>query len=189
LGKSLTFLSGLDSSCWHDLERALYSAMIARVDDVDGNMTAVQQTFLLPGCSGKAPIDQPRLSLGPVKGGAVRFAPVSPLLMIAEGVETALSAMQACDLPAWATLSNVGIQNLVLPAAVREVIILADHDNNGVGQRSARIAGPRLVREGRKVRIALPPDPGTDFNDILAGACNAVGLSARKDKEDRHGRS
>jgi putative DNA primase/helicase len=161
-------------SCWHDLERASYSAMIAAVADVTGNMIAIQRTYLLPDCSGKAPLKHVRLSLGPVKGGAVRLAPAGPLLMIAEGVETALSAMQACALPAWAALSNVGIENLILPEAVHEVIILADNDTNGVGQRSARIAGQRWVREGRKVRIALPPAKG-DFNDmLLTGARDAA---------------
>jgi hypothetical protein len=160
-------------SCWHDLERASRPAMIAAVADIDGSMIAIQRTYLRSDGLGKAPIEHQRLSLGPTKGGSVRLATAGPLLMVAEGVETALSAMQACDLPAWATLSNIGLEHLILPAWVREVIVLADHDRNGVGQRSARIAGQRWLREGRKVRIALPPDPG-DFNDILTGTRNGA---------------
>jgi phage/plasmid primase-like uncharacterized protein len=53
-----------------------------------------------------------------------------------------------------------------LPLAA-EVIICADHDTNGVGQRKAEAAARRWHTEGRRVRIALPPKPNTDFNDIL----------------------
>jgi phage/plasmid primase-like uncharacterized protein len=56
---------------------------------------------------------------------------------------------------------------------VRRVIVLADHDANGAGQRAARTAAQRWIREGRKVRIALPPAKG-DFNDMLAGANDAA---------------
>jgi putative DNA primase/helicase len=49
------------------------------------------------------------------------------------------------------------------------VIICADHDANGVGECAARSAAERWLSEGRRVRIALPPKPGTDFNDVLAG--------------------
>jgi putative DNA primase/helicase len=154
----------------------LHSAMIARVDDAAGDMIAVQRTYLLPDGSGKAPVEPERLSLGPVKGGAVRLAAgaSAPLLMISEGVETALSAMQACELPAWAALSTSGLKNLILPAEIREIIILADNDLNGAGQHAARIAAQRWRSECRKVRIALPPNPGTDFNDVLRGQRNAA---------------
>jgi putative DNA primase/helicase len=57
----------------------------------------------------------------------------------------------------------------VLPLAVHTVIILADHDRNGAGEHAARVAAKRWVAEGRQVRIAMPPEPGTDFADILVG--------------------
>jgi putative DNA primase/helicase len=154
-------------SCKHT-NRGYFSAMIARVDDVDGNHVAIHRTYLLADGSGKVPFKPDRLSLAPVGGHAVRLAPAAPLMLVGEGIETCLSAMQACGLPTWAALSNGGIENLILPDVVSEIIILADHDLNGAGQRSAHIAARRWRREGRTARVALPPAPG-DFNDILQG--------------------
>jgi hypothetical protein len=144
------------------------SAMIARVDGADGEQIGVHRTYLRPDGLGKAPLNPPRAALGPIKGGAIRLAGSAPLLLVGEGIETCLSAMQACELPAWAAVSAGGLEQLVLPDIVREVVILVDHDRNGVGQRSADRAARRWVQEGRRVRIALPPEPG-DFNDVLAG--------------------
>jgi hypothetical protein len=36
-----------------------------------------------------------------------------------------------------------------------------------VGERAARIAARHWLAEGRRVRLALPPEPGSDFNDLL----------------------
>jgi hypothetical protein len=156
-------------SCWHDLEGGFYSAMVARVDDVDGLQIGIHRTYLRADGLGKASVGEPRLALGPMKGGAVRLAPASELLLVGEGLETGLSAMQACGLPTWVATSTSGLKNLILPLAVRKVVILVDHDLNGAGERAARVAKQRWLREGRRVRFALPPDPGFDFNDILLG--------------------
>ena len=80
---------------------------------------------------------------------------------------------QSCGLPAWAALSAGGIRNLVLPAEARMVVICADNDANGVGQRAANAAAERFLAEGRRVRIALPPMSGLDFNDLLRGSASA----------------
>jgi len=57
--------------------------------------------------------------------------------------------------------------NLELPAEVRVVTIVADHDGNGVGQRAAAKAAQRWLAQGLRVRVALPPQLGTDINDTL----------------------
>ena len=87
--------------------------------------------------------------------------------MVAEGIESALSVALACGLCAWAALSASGIEHLVLPADATHVLIAADNDRNGRGQRAAHNAVQKWHRENRRVRIALPPELGTDFNDIL----------------------
>jgi putative DNA primase/helicase len=102
--------------------------------------------------------------LGPCRGGVVRLGPVGARLMIAEGIETALSAMQATAQAAWAALSTSGLRTLELPAAVGDVVVLADGDD--AGETAARDCACRWKREGRRVRIARPPH-GMDFNDML----------------------
>lgn len=69
----------------------------------------------------------------------------------------------------WAALSVTGLINLVLPPESQRVVIAVDNDLNGVGQAAARDAACIWEQEGRTVRIALPPTPNSDFNDILMG--------------------
>ena len=70
---------------------------------------------------------------------------------------------------------------LVLPPLplAATVVILADNDANGAGERAAHTAAQRWLAEGRRVRIAMPPDPGTDFNDVLRGHGRAQIMEAR----------
>jgi putative DNA primase/helicase len=147
-----------------------YPAMVAAVVNVTGEQIAVHKTFLRPDGSGKAdlPKEEQRETCGPMKGGAVRLAPHRPgvELLIAEGIESALAAMQLFDLPAWAALCANGIETLELPREIRSLAIAADFDLSGVGQRAALSARARWISERRSVRILLPPNPG-DFNDVL----------------------
>ena len=154
-------------------------AMIARIDNIDAELSGIHRTFLRLDGSGKADIEPVKAMLGRAAGGAVRLAPAAEMLMVAEGIETALATMQAMEMPAWAALSTSGMEALALPPMVRTIIILADNDANGAGQTAARTAAQRWLVEGRRVRIALPPISGTDFADVLAGhayaeICDAV---------------
>jgi hypothetical protein len=144
-----------------------WPAMVALVvNGSDGKPLAIHRTFLARDGHGKAPIEPAKMMLGPCRGGAVRLGPVGDRLMVAEGIETALSGMQATGRPTWAALSTVGMRALDLPVAVREVIVLADGDKPG--EVAASEAAMRWKREGRRVRIARPPQ-GRDFNDMLVG--------------------
>ena len=142
-------------------------AMVARVDGLDGEFIGVHRTWLdRDGCGQWHRRD--RASLGPIAGGAVRLALADETVAVGEGVETCLSVMVATGHPIWAALSTSGLVALRLPPIVRTVVILADHDANGAGGRAARIAANHCLAEGRRVRIALPPEPDTDFADVLA---------------------
>jgi putative DNA primase/helicase len=149
-------------------------AMIGLVEHVDHGPTAIHRTFISADGSGKAAVEPDKASLGPVAGGAVRLAQAraGQWLLVAEGLETTFSVMHACALPGWAALSAGGIKSLVLPSSANMVLICADNDANGVGQRDANAAAERFLAEGRRVRIALPPTPGLDFNDLLRGSAS-----------------
>ena len=127
---------------------------------------AIHRTFLARDGGGKAPVDPQKMMLGPCRGGAVRLAEPGDVLMVGEGIETCLAAMQATGHPAWAALSTSGLRSLDLPGDVRDVIVLADGDD--AGEAAARTVRWRWKREGRRVRIARPPQ-GMDFNDMLLG--------------------
>jgi putative DNA primase/helicase len=160
--------------CPHPSGRRL-PAMVALVDHCKRGPVGVHRTYLRPDGSGKAADEAAKASLGPIAGGAVQLATIQPgrWTLIAEGIETALSVGQSCGLPAWAALSAGGIRNLVLPAEACMLLICADNDGNGVGQRAANAAAERFLAEGRRVRIALPPISGLDFNDLLRGSASA----------------
>jgi putative DNA primase/helicase len=151
-----------------------YPAMVALVEHSERGPVGVHRTYLRSDGSGKAAVETTKASLGPIAGGAVQLATIQPgsWTLIAEGIETALSVGQSCGLVAWAALSAGGIRNLVLPAEARMVLICADNDANGVGQRNANAAAERFLAAGRRVRIALPPISGLDFNDLLRGSAS-----------------
>jgi putative DNA primase/helicase len=159
--------------CWNRETGQELPAMLARVDGSDGKFIALHRTWLLPNGSGKAVLREPKWSLGSTKGAAVRLAPLGPVLAVAEGIETALTAIVA-GVPAWAALSAGGIEGLVLPRESVEITIIADHDRSGIGERVAQRAGQRFLAEGRRVRIARPPEPGTDLNNVLLGVRDAA---------------
>jgi hypothetical protein len=153
-----------------------WPAMVALVTNgIDGAPIAVHRCFLGREGGGKAPVDPQKMMLGPCQGGAVRLAAHSDVLMVGEGIETCLAAMQASGHPAWAALSTSGLRALDLPETVRQVIVLADGDDPG--EAAARDCALRWQREGRRVRIARPPR-GMDFNDLLLG-CSAPEECAR----------
>jgi putative DNA primase/helicase len=147
-----------------------YGAMVAAVVRWPScEILGIHRTFLLPGGVGKAQVSSPKKMAGKCAGGAVQLAPAGETLAISEGIETGLSVQQATGIPTWAALSTSGIKALILPALpiAGEVTIATDHDISGQGQIAAEIAAERWSLEGRKVRIALPSTPGTDFNDLL----------------------
>jgi hypothetical protein len=145
----------------------VWPSMIALVTrGSDGTPLAIHRTFLAHDGSCKAPVDPAKMMLGPCRGGAVRLSEPDEVLMVGEGIETCLTAMQATGHPAWAALSTSGLRGLYLPKDVREVIVLADGDDSG--EAAARDCALRWMRQGRRVRIARPPH-GLDFNDLLLG--------------------
>jgi hypothetical protein len=156
------------------LDGSFAPAMVAIVEHVERNIVGGHRTWLARDPAGNWQRLY-RATLGPIGGGAVRLALAGELLMIGEGIETCLAAMQATGLPAWAALSTSGMVALVLPPLPRDatVVILADHDANGAGERAAQAAAARWLAEGRRVRIAMPPEPGSDFNDVLMGRAYA----------------
>jgi putative DNA primase/helicase len=156
-------------------------AMVAPVVDVKGEQTGIHCTYIKPDGSGlyfDKPVDRKdqdyrRECRGVIRGGTIRLADHDPNceLIVGEGVESVLSAMQLYHLPGWTSVCAGGLATLELPAQVRSVLIAADNDKSGTGQRNAAIAYKRWKAEGRSVRVKIPPkddpDIDVDFNDYL----------------------
>ncbi len=152
--------------CWNRETGRRLPAILARVDGPDGSFIAVHRIWL-SGDGRKADLREPKWSLAPTSGGAVRLAPAGPELAIAEGIENALTIITATGMPAWSVVSKGGFKSVALPAAVRAVLIVADNDANGHGQAAARSAGERWAAEARRVRFVVPEGTGEDINDLL----------------------
>lgn len=180
-----------------------FPALIGAVQGIEGAneraLVGVHCTYLAPDGAGKAPAPagfggdwRPKIMRGAVWGGAVRLTHPEPLMVIAEGIETALSALQLLYDPdqgcahiegetvgVWAALSLGNMGALWLPAMVREVVLAADNDGKIPAVAAAGQPDPeelldavaeRHLDQGRAVRIADTPVIG-DFNDLLpAGA-------------------
>ncbi|OAN52980.1 hypothetical protein A6A04_14785 [Paramagnetospirillum marisnigri] len=159
--------------CPHNQTNTAHPAMIAAVTvGLSDKVVAVHRTYIAANGVGKASITPAKMTLGPIARGAIRLGDVGDRLILAEGIETALSVMQATGDPAWACISAGGLESVVLPPLpfAQQVFIAADNDANGVGQRAASNCADRLAHEGRAVQIAMPPKPDTDFNDLLMEA-------------------
>jgi hypothetical protein len=146
-------------------------AMLAPIVNVDGEQIGVHLTYLRHDGGGKAdlPKQYQRECRGLIHGGAIRLIPFEPdvELVLAEGLETSLAASELFGLPCWSAVYAGGLCSLVLPSEVRRIVIAADNDVSGVGQRNALAAYDRWTAEGRSVRVVAPPIVGDDFNDVL----------------------
>jgi putative DNA primase/helicase len=87
----------------------IWPAMVALVTrGTDGAPLAIHRTYLARDGTSKAPIEPAKMMLGPCRGGAVRLGPITDRLLVAEGIESALSAMQATGQAAWAHSRHPG---------------------------------------------------------------------------------
>ncbi len=159
-----------------------WPALVAAVTDVTGTHVATHRTWLAQDGGGvwrKAPLRDPKMSLGRLNGGTVRLwrgasgkplaqAPAGEEVAIAEGIETALSIAIACpDLRVLSAVSLANMASVLLPPAVRNVLICADNDRpDSSAARALDRAIAHFIADGRAVRVARSPI-GKDFNDAL----------------------
>jgi hypothetical protein len=140
-------------------------AMIAAVHQPYEGIAAIQKTPI------KADFSRgDRTNKGPLRTGAVRLGAPQEVMGIAEGVETALSAMMLTGMPVWASLGR-RLHNVELPPFVREVHVFADNDTPG--REAADRACEVHCKLGRVVEIRRPPPEFKDYNDFIVADADA----------------
>jgi putative DNA primase/helicase len=159
---------------WHWPTKTWWPTLVALVALHDGTALASHLTFLARDGLAKAPIERPKLfpAGAHVVGGGVWFGrPNSEHeLVVAEGIESTLSAMRLCGAAAGcAALSAVGISKLTLPPEARRVRIYADNDADQKGVLASCEARRRWQAEGRTVAIEVAREAGKDANDVWQG--------------------
>lgn len=140
-------------------------AMLAAVT-TDVGVIAVHRTFLDSGSGRLAGFERPKRALGSLGCGAVRLAPpAAGRLGLAEGIESALSAMQLFGVPCWATLGNERFGLVAIPESVRELHLFIDNDAGG--ELAERRALKAYSAPGRVIQPRASASAGFDWNDEL----------------------
>lgn len=150
---------------WHGPTARRWPALVAAVQGAGA--AAVHRTWLHADGSGKADIEPAKAMLGATAGGAVRLSDGPARLVVAEGIESALSLLCGLlDGPAtvWAGLSTSGMRGLNLPREPGRLTIAADGDT--AGREAANALAERAHSSGWQVGI-LDAGTGADWNTIL----------------------
>jgi hypothetical protein len=148
-------------------------AMLAALHERE-QLVALQRTFLDPDEPRRArDLGNPRRMLGRPGHGAVVLVPATNMLGLAEGIETALSAILLLDIPVWATLGNERLPHIAIPDSVTRLILLPDNDRGG--RIGAAKAAEAYAMPDRAIETLWPPQGFNDWNDVLRAEGKGVG--------------
>lgn len=168
--------------------RGYYPAMVVRGFDREDRFVQVHKTFLTRD-GHKA--DVPHAKKTDVGVGSNSYAfrlglPTGDSIGVAEGIETALSAMVLRPgIAVWPCHSATILSNFMVPASlrsqVRRVVIFCDNDHaklirkgagegseviRRAGQEAGATLAARLRKEGVRSLMIQPAKTGTDMNDL-----------------------
>lgn len=144
-----------------------HPCLVALLASADHKAVGVQRTYLRADGSAKADVPTPKLSLGRVRGAAIRLAPCAAQLVVTGGLEDGLTLQQELGQAVWAATGEGNMASMVLPDGVRSIIIGADADASG--EAHAQRAATAFSEKGCSVRIIRPALPHKDFNSELQG--------------------
>jgi hypothetical protein len=182
---------------WNAESQRTWPAMVALVADAEGRNAAVHRIWLSERNLafedrpkvGKAPLADPKLSLGSFRGGYIRlwrgaegraWSSIKPgeTLLVAEGIEDLLSYVQFQ--PQWRAVCAVSLSFMVvmdLPPEFTEIRILAQRDPRMTADGKTVHLSParrllhrviaRFESEGRKVFVWTPPVFVKDVNEYI----------------------
>lgn len=144
--------------------RSTYPALIAAITDLDGQVTGVHRTWLSHDHPCKAPLPEPRRSLGAMIGNGVRFGAMQDSLIVGEGIETILSLRSVLpSVPAVAALTATHLGLLQLPPDLVRLYIARDNDE--AGTMAWQALSSKAKRQGITTSPLIPELK--DWNDDL----------------------
>jgi hypothetical protein len=173
------------SLAYHDGEKitGYHPAIVSVVQSADGSPGSIHRIYLDQNGL-KAKVDSPKKLMAypeSVKliGGAIRLASPGYILGVAEGVETALAAMEGTAVPVWATVNAMMLERFEPPEGVGWIIVFSDKDRptkqhpKGHGQESAKKLVARMWERGIKAAAITPAgeipagEKSIDWLDVL----------------------
>ncbi len=149
----------------HSVDKGIHPGMLALLQPNGQKAVGIHRTFLTAD-GRKAAVDPVRMVYGECAQVALQQA--QERLGVAEGIETAICASKAFQVPCWAALNANGMKAWEPPAGVKSVVAFGDNDQNYTGQDSAFSLAHRLSRQGFQVEVQIPATPGTDWADSFA---------------------
>lgn len=179
-------IRGIDSHKYSETGTC-YPVMLwpIRAESGTGSFIGCHLTFLNSDCSAKADVSPNKKIIGSHKGGAIKIRQSlsenpNQQLIIAEGIETAISALihlefknlgKEYDCIAAINAANLAAQDtLTLKQKYSKIIIAADNDETGL--RYANELNNKLKLAGVVTELIIPPKEYKDFNDLLTGKKN-----------------
>src|SRR5487761_1696275 len=167
---------------YHHPTGTTWPAMVAAISGPNGRHVATHRTWLRPspdGAAGKAPVAEPKLTLGSYVGGMIHLTRgvsgkpwremPAERVALSEGIEDALSfASLMPQLRCAAAVALSSMLSLELPAAWTGVVLLRQNDPPGSAAAGvfARVVA-RFRGLGLRVQIVSPPPGVKDINDVL----------------------
>jgi hypothetical protein len=147
-------------------EASLEPCLVALFRDVVTDEPAgIHRIALKPQVFAGAKVERLTLGAWP-RPRAIKLFPSNGQLVVAEGIETVLSAQPlGIDGPVWAAGNKTNLTKLPVVAGVGQLTLLVDNDVHGIG--AARATRARWMAAGRAVRWLEPDTEGADFNDVL----------------------
>jgi hypothetical protein len=146
-------------------------ALIAAVTDNEERIVGRQYKPLSMDQSAKDGVE-PKTKNGAgdkVKGFAIRLGPTRETIHVAEGLEDAMTVIQAFDMGVTAfAMGGAGMMDgFIPPKGTREIVVLADRDEKGIQGAAKTVECFGAL--GLKVRVAEPPEHFKDFNEAISG--------------------
>jgi len=146
----------------------LHPAMVAKIITHDDKAANLHITLLdLDGNKAKVDLAK-RVMAGKLPDGcAIRLGEAAPVMGVAEGIETAISASIMFQMPVWACINGVLLSKWVPPKVAEQIIVFGDNDRNFAGQAKAYTLANRLeLIHKRRVLVEMPIMAGMDWNDF-----------------------
>lgn len=161
------------------IKKGEYPALICAIRSKEGELMTVHRTYIAKNGKGKARVECARKMMTvpghlSVSGGAIRLGKAKDgVIGVAEGLETALSAMRGSGIPSWSVVNATLLKAFEPPAGVHTLVVWADKDKSMTGEIAAQHLKERMEKIGVKVIVMMPPMPipprqkGVDWNDVL----------------------
>lgn len=160
-----------------------HPALIAMVQAPDGTPVTLHRTYL-DASGNKAAVESVKKMMSypddrQVLGSSIRLAKVDTILGVAEGLETALAAMEATGIPVWPTVNARMLEYFTPPPSVQTLIVFADKDRpskqhpRGHGQEASLRLVKRMWELGIKASAITPKgeipegDKSIDWLDVF----------------------